>query len=201
MNSPASPSPERGAPEMTQVETPDFWRPLVIPAIVVVVGLLIAWGLFAHFGRTAPDASGRIVKQVIYPVQVESADAAPEPGMAGAVDQPQETVVLVQARVTNVSQKPITIFDIVQDVKLNGTVNQSFAANSEEIDRLFQRFPDLASMRMPLLARHQVIAPGQSAEGLMVFSYPWSQDQWNQSKNEHIVVSFQTGPALTIAPQ
>jgi hypothetical protein len=183
---------------MTQVETPDFWRPLVVPAIIVIVGLLIAWALFAHYGRTKPNASGTILKQVVYPVQVESADAAPEPGMAGAVDQPQETIVLVQARITNVSRKPVSVFDIVQDIKLNGTVNQSFAANPEEIDRLFQRFPDLAGMRMPLLARHQVIDPGQSAEGLMVFSYPWSQDQWNQGKDEHVVVSFQTGPALTI---
>jgi len=201
MNSPESSLPSFGTQEMDQIEPPSPWRPLVVPAIIVIVGLAICWALFAHFGRSKPDASGVILRQVVYPVQVDSAVSQPEPGMAGTPDQQSETIILVQARVTNISKKPLNIFDMVADVNVNGAGNQSFAALPEDIDRMFQRFPDLAGMRMQPLARHQEIAPGQSAEGLVVFSYPWSQQQWSQRKNAHMIVSFQNGRSLVLPLQ
>ena len=203
MNSPASNSPNIGALEMDQMEPPSPWRPLVVPAIIVIVGLCIAWALFAHFGRSKPDASGAILRQVAYPVQVNAADNQPEqPGMTGSATEPQnEMIVLVQARVTNISKSPLTIFDMESDFKLEGANNQSSAALPEDVDRLFQRFPDLASSRAPLLARHQVIAPGQSAEGLMVFNYAWSKQQWDDRKDAHTVISFQNGRPLSLPLQ
>lgn len=54
---PSAQTPNVGALEMDEIEPADPWRPLVTPAIIVVVVLAIAWALFAHFGRTKPDAS------------------------------------------------------------------------------------------------------------------------------------------------
>jgi len=190
-----------GALEMAQIEPESPWRPLLIPAIVVIVGLAIAWALFAHFGRSTPDASGVVLRQVVYPVQIDAAESQTDPGMAGTSAEQNETIVLVQARVTNISRNPLTVFDMVADVKLAGDNNQSAAALPEDIDRLFQRFPDLAGVRMQPFARHQVIAPGQSAEGLMVFNYAWTQQQWNQRKDPHAVISFQNGRSLTLPLQ
>ena len=183
------------------MEPQNWWRPLLIPAIIVIVGLAIAWALFAHFGRSKPDASGVVLKQVVYPVQVNAVDTQPEPGMAGTQPAQDEIIVLVQARVTNISKHPLTIFDMMEDVKMHGTSNQSIGALPEDIDRLFQRFPNLESARTQPLARHQVIAPGKSAEGLMVFNYAWSQQQWNQRKDAHLVISFQDGRPLTLPLQ
>jgi hypothetical protein len=201
MNSPESSSPSPGVQEMEQLEPLNPWRPLVIPAIVVIVGLAIAWALFAHFGRSKPDASGVVMREVVYPVQVDAGTSQPEPGMEGTLAEQDEMILLVQLRLTNVGTKPQTVFDIVANVKLDGANNQSYAALPEDIDRLFQRFPDLAGMRMTPLSRHQVVAPGQSAEGLMVFNYAWSQQQWNQSKNRQIVISFQNGRSLILPLQ
>ena len=177
------------------------WRPLVVPAIIVIVGLAIAWALFAYFGRSKPDASGTVLRTLVYPVQVDAAVAQADQGMPGANPAQDETILLVQARVTNVSQQPLAIFDMNADIKLSGDNNRSAAAMPEDIDRLMQRFPELTSMRMQPLARHQIIAPGQSAEGLMVFAYPWTKEQWSQRQNAHIVVSFQTGRPLTLPLQ
>ncbi len=121
--------------------------------------------------------------------------------MAGATPEQDEMILLVEARITNISRGPLTIFDINSDIKLQGANNESTAALPEDIDRLFQRFPDLATGRMKPLSRHQVIAPGQSVEGLMVFNYAWSQQQWNQRKNAHVVISFQNGRPLTLPLQ
>lgn len=192
-----------GGLEMDEIEPADPWRPLLIPAIVVVIGLAIAWGLFAHFGRDKPSASGAVLRQLVYPVQVDSGQSPQGPGMPGSLPAQEETVLLVQARVTNVTKQPISIFDLVAQVKLPGesTGDHSSAALPEDIDRVMQRFPELNSMNMAPLTRHTVIAPGASAQGLMVFAYPWSKQQWDQHQTAQIVVSFQRGQSLVLPLQ
>lgn len=183
---------------MVLVDPPSSWRPLLVPALIVAVGLAVAWLLFAHFGQSKPDAIGSIVQQVVYPVQVNQEETQADPGMGGVPQAQNETIVLVVARVTNIGPKPLTIFDMVSEVKLDDATNQSIDALPEDMDRLFQRFPDLAAMNGAPLARRQVIQPGQSAQGLMVFNYAWSQQQWNRSKDRRIVVSFQDGRPVSI---
>lgn len=198
MDSPASSPLNLNAPELTQVDPPGALRSLLVPAVVVIVGLVIAGMLFAHFGRSKPDASGAILRQTVYPVQVDPGVAPDQPGMAGAVAEQDEIILLVQARVTNVGQKPLTLFDMVSNVRLDRADNQSSAALSEDVDRMFQRFPDLASMHMQPLSRHQVIPPGQSADGLLVFNYPWSKQQWDKHQKAEVVVSFENGRSLVL---
>jgi len=201
MNSPASSPPNLNAPQLIQVDPPSGLRSLVVPALIVIVGLVIAGMLFAHYGRTKPDAAGSVLRQAVYPVQVDPGSAAQDPGMAGATPEQDETILLVQARVTNISQKPLTIFDMVADVRMGGSDSQSTAALPEDIDRMFQRFPDLAALHMQPLSRHLVLAPGQSADGLMVFNYPWTKQQWDQHKKAQVVVSFENGQSLVVPLQ
>jgi hypothetical protein len=200
MNSSASSSPTVRVPEL-ELDPPNPWRPYLVPAIIVIIGLAIAWALFAHFGRAKPDASGVVLRQMAYPVQVDAGTSQPEPGMEGTSAEQDEMILLVQLRVKNISPNPLTIFDMVADAKLAGTSNRSSDALPEDIDRLFQRFPDLSGMRMQPLSRHQVIAPGQSVEGLMVFNYAWTQQQWNQSKDRRTIISFQNGRSLILPLQ
>ncbi|MHB1936672.1 MAG: hypothetical protein ACYCOR_08810 [Acidobacteriaceae bacterium] len=192
-----------GALEMDEIEPTDPWRPLVVPAIVVIVGLAIAWVLFAHFGRSKPDATAAMLRQFVYQVQVDSGESPQGPGMPGTLPQQVETVVLVQARVTNIGKQPLTIFDLVSDVKLGDEAfgSESSAALPADIDRFMQRFPQLMSMNMAPLTRHTVIPPGGSAEGLMVFAYPWTKQQWNQRKDAHIIVSFERGRSVMLPLQ
>ncbi|MGH9617477.1 MAG: hypothetical protein ACRD28_12115 [Acidobacteriaceae bacterium] len=192
-----------GGLEMDEMEPADPWRPLLVPAIVVIVGLAIAWALFAHFGRDKPSASGAVLRQVVFPVQVDSGQSPEGPGMPGSTPEQDETILLVQARVTNITKQPLTIFDLVAEVTLPGqsTGDRSSAALPEDIDRVMQRFPELNSMNSTPLTRHTVIAPGASAQGLMVFAYPWPKKQWDQHKNAQVVVSFQRGHSLVLPLQ
>jgi hypothetical protein len=196
-------TPNVGALEMDEIEPTDPWRPLVVPAIIVIVGLAIAWALFAHFGRSKPDASATLLRQFVYQVQVASGESPQGPGMPGTVPEQDETVVLVQARVTNISKDPLTIFDLVSDVKMPGqaTGDQSSAALPGDIDRFMQRFPQLTAMSMAPLMRHTVIPPGGSTEGLMVFAYPWTKAQWTQRKSGQVIISFQHGRSVALPLQ
>ncbi len=201
--SPSARTPNVGGLEMDEIEPTEPWRPLVVPAIIVVVGLAIAWALFAHFGRTKPDASATLLRQYVYQVQVDSGESPQGPGMPGTLPEQDETVVLVQARVTNISKDPLTIFDLVSDVKMprQSTGDQSSAALPEDIDRFMQRFPQLTAMKMDPLTRHTVIPPGGSAQGLMVFAYPWNKAQWTQHKSGQIIISFQHGQSVALPLQ
>ncbi|HZC43573.1 MAG TPA: hypothetical protein VE195_05320 [Acidobacteriaceae bacterium] len=188
---------------MDEIEPVEPWRPLLVPAIIVVVGLAIAWGFFAHFGRSKPDATATFLRQYVYQVQVDSGESPQGPGMPGALPEQDETVVLVQARVTNISKDPLTLFDMVADVKMPGqsSGDQSSAALPGDIDRFMQRFPQLTSMNMAPLTRHTVIPAGGSVEGLMVFAYPWTKAQWTQRKSGQVVISFQHGRSVALPLQ
>lgn len=200
---PSAQTPNVGALEMDEIEPADPWRPLVTPAIIVVVVLAIAWALFAHFGRTKPDASATLIRQYAYQVQVDSGESPQGPGMPGKLPEQDETVLLVQARVTNISKNPLTLFDLVSDVKMPGQANgdESSAALPGDIDRFMQRFPQLTAMSMPALTRHTVIPPGGSVEGLMVFAYPWTKPQWTSRKSGQVIISFQHGQSVALPLQ
>lgn len=200
MDSPEYSSSIPGSPELEQIEPPNAWRPLVMPAVIVIIGLAIAWALFAHFGRSKPIATGTVLQQTAYPVSLD-APAPADGGTVATTPTQNETILLVRARVTNIGRRPLTIFDLASDIKLDGNNNQSSAAMPEDVDRLFERFPDLAAARTPLLTRHQVIQPGQSAEGLMVFNYAWTPQQWAQHKDGHVAVSFENGASLILPMQ
>lgn len=117
--------------------------------------------------------------------------------MPGTAAEQDELIILLQLEVKNVSQKPLTIFDLVGNVSLPGSHRQSFAALPEDIDRVMARFPNLTYMQTSPLARHQVIAPGQTVQGLVVFNYPLTKDQWDKRKTAQITVSFEQGRSLT----
>jgi hypothetical protein len=200
---PSAQTPNVGGLEMDEIEPADPWRPLLVPAVIVAVGLGIVWALFAHFGRAKPDAAATMLRQYIYQVQVDSGESPQGPGMPGATPEKDETVVLVQARVNNISKDPLTLFDLVSDVKMPGQSagDQSSAALPEDIDRFMQRFPQLQSMSMAPLMRHTVIPPGGSVEGLMVFAYPWTKAQWTSRKNGQVIISFQHGRSVALPLQ
>ncbi|HTU52154.1 MAG TPA: hypothetical protein VMF56_16305 [Acidobacteriaceae bacterium] len=200
---PSARTPNVGALEMDEIEPTEPWRPLVVPGIIVVIGLCIAWAFFAYFGRSKPDASASLLRQYVYQVQVDSGASPQGPGMPGALPEQDETVVLVQARVNNISKYPLTLFDLVSDVKMPGqsSGDESSAALPEDIDRFMQRFPQLTAMNMAPLTRHTVIPPGGSVEGLMVFAYPWTKAQWTQRKSGQVIISFQHGRSVALPLQ
>jgi hypothetical protein len=55
---------------------------------------------------------------------------------------------------------------------------------------------------MDPLRRNIEIPPGQSVDGLVVFSYPLSRDQWNSRKSMQVTISFKGAKDVTLnAPQ
>ena len=203
MNTHTPPDSNASMHEFEPDETPGFFRrnrwtilTLLIAAIISAAGMVVWYG---HMGTLKPVATGTILRMSTFPMHASTEDNG-GPGMPGQALNQDQLLILAQVRVTNVSKTPITIFD------LNGLLLQgqeqttSLGANGTDIHRLFQAFPALAPMDAPPLERKTTIAPGQSAEGLIVFNYGLTPQQWQQRQGFEMRISFELGPTLVLKP-
>ena len=63
-------------------------------------------------------------------------------------------------------------------------------AGNKDMDRVFQAYPSLVYLRGEPIHRDITLTPGQSAEGLAIFNFPISKEQWNTLQTAKVVVSF-----------
>ncbi len=167
---------------------------LVIAALVSAAGMVVWYG---HMGTLQPVAQGKILRLSTFPMHASTENDGGS-GMPGQALNQDQLLILAQVQVTNVSKKPITIFDL-NGLLLQGQVQTtSLGANETDIHRLFQAFPALAPMDAPPLERKTSIAPGQSAQGLVVFNYGLTPQQWQQRTSFEMHISFELGPTLVL---
>ncbi|HEX4019894.1 MAG TPA: hypothetical protein VHX63_02015 [Acidobacteriaceae bacterium] len=199
MNSSTSPTPKLTEPHIRLVDPPHPFRVYAVPiaiGFVITCIAMVTW--FLRMGIVHPVANGTLVRLMTYPVQTFSDPDGQGPGMPGAPEDQVQVIALAQVQIKNISKKPLEIFDLNSKLTLPQDQRTSLGATPNDIDRLFQRYPDLAPLRMEPLARHQVILPGQTAEGLVVFNYPITQDQWNLRRDFKVTVSFDQGLSVIL---
>ena len=215
MNTPSFPTPNSSAPDPEQDDSlrarlcrflpcpllQEYGLPILIALAVTSIGMVL---FYTGVGTVAPVASGSLARLTMYPIHpvfnpnADSDPNTPGPGMPGAPLDQDQVIVLGQVQVKNISKAPLDIFDLSAQLTLPQEQQSSSGASPTDIDRLFQGFPDLAPMRMQPLLRRQVIPPGQTAEGLVAFHYPITQQQWQQRRKFQITVSFDNGPSLVL---
>jgi hypothetical protein len=112
-------------------------------------------------------------------------------------------MVLAHVRLHNPNQAPIRIEDDWAIVTLpNGETRRSLAANSSDFDKVFVAYPQLAPLRMEPLRRDTLIQPGQTVDGLVIFSYPLSREQWDSRKSMQLTLELDNAKDVTLtAPQ
>lgn len=170
--------------------------PVVIGLIVTSIAMVL---FYTRMRGVAAVASGSVVQLTIYPMHPVVDPDMPGPGMPGAPLDQDQVIVFAEVQVKNLSHNPLEIFDLAATMKSQQLDPQrSLGASPVDVDRLFQAFPEIAHLRAPLLLRHVVIAPGQSATGQVVFNYPISKQEWNQRSGFQIKVSFENGPSLVL---
>jgi hypothetical protein len=165
---------------------------LIISSLVVVVWI--------RFERKTPVATGDIARVSIYPVQARIAGGnAGTPGMEGQDQIINQLLVFAHVRLHNPNTAPITIVDDWAIVTLpNGETRRSLGASTADFDKVFQAYPQLAPLRMDALRRDIQIQPGQSVDGLVVFSYPLSREEWDSRKSMEVTISFNGAKDVTL---
>jgi len=169
----------------------------ILIALVISALAVVAW---VRFERKTPVATGEVARVSIYPVQAKiTGGAAGTPGMQGQDEIINQMLVFAHVRLHNPNSAPITIVDDWAVITLaDGQTSRSMAASQVDFEKVFQAYPQLAPMRMDPLRRDLKIEPGQSVEGLIVFSYPLSRDDWTKRKAMQVTVTFNGAKDVTL---
>jgi hypothetical protein len=185
---------------LAQVDEPtNYGRVALRVLIALILSSLIVF-IWVRFGRKTPVATGEIARIAIYPVQAKiSGGAAGLAGQQGQDEVVNQLLVFAHVRLHNPNKAPITIIDDWGIVTMaDGSLQRTIGASTADFDKVFQAYPQLAPMRMDPLRRDTQIQPGQSLDGMVVFSYPISRDDWDKRKSMQVTVSFNGAKDVTL---
>jgi hypothetical protein len=108
-------------------------------------------------------------------------------------------LVLTPVKIENTSDQPFSIFDLSGVVRLGDAEYESADVSPEDFQRVFQFYPDLSPYQQEPLLRNSVIQPGQTLEGLLVFNYQLSEEQWDQRTSFQVRASFDHGRDIVLS--
>lgn len=178
-------------PNLAQVDPPHPFRSALKTLIIATIAVSLAIGLYVYLGQKPPVAAGTILTMNLYPVHtlVNSGNGAE--GMQGSGEYYDQLLILTKIKITNQTDIPLFLQDVSSTIKLpDGSEQTNVTASDHDMDRVFQAYPSLAYLRSDSVHRDITLSPGQSVQGLAIFNYPISKDQWNTLQSAKVVVSF-----------
>jgi hypothetical protein len=111
--------------------------------------------------------------------------------MAGTSESNDQVIILTKIKIRNQTNIPLFVQDIGSAIKLpDGSEQTNVAASDKDMDRVFQAYPSLSYLRGDPIPRDITLSPGQSAEGLAIFNYPITKEQWDTLQTAKVVVQF-----------
>jgi hypothetical protein len=179
-------------PHLEQVDPPHPFKSIFKALVIAAILVTIAIGLYVFLAQKPPVASGEVLATTVYPIHtVLSNGGGNQQGMAGSAESYDQLLVLSKVRIRNQTDIPLFLQDIRSSIKLpDGTEQENVAASDNDMNRVFQAYPSLAYLRSPTIGRDLTLTPGQFAEGLVIFNYPITKDQWDKLQTAKVVVSF-----------
>jgi hypothetical protein len=179
-------------PNMAQVDPPHPFKSALKNLVIAAIVVSIALGLYVYLGQRPPVASGEILASTVYPVHTSiNNGAGGNDGMAGSSESYDQVIVLTKIRIRNQTDIPLFVQDIGSAIKLpDGSQQTNVAASDKDADRVFQAYPSLSYLRADPIPRDITLSPGQAAEGLAIFNYPITKEQWDTLQTAKVVVQF-----------
>jgi hypothetical protein len=188
-------------PNLAQVDPPHPFKAAVKTLVIAAVVMSIALGLYAYLGQRPPVASGEVLSVTVYPVHNETNNGGKaDTGMAGSTEYSDQVLILAKIRARNQTDIPLFMQDIGMTIKLpDGSEETNVAASDKDMDRVFTAYPSLGYLRAPPIQRDLTLNPGQFAEGLAVFNFSISKEQWDSLQTAKVVVEFMHQKNLELA--
>jgi hypothetical protein len=179
-------------PNMAQVDPPHPFKSALKTVVIAAIVVSIALALYVYLGQKPPVASGEVLAATVYPVHATiNNGAGGNDGMAGSSESIDQVIILTKIRVRNQTDIPLFMQDIGSSIKLpDGTEQTNVAASDQDMKRVFEAYPSLSYLRADPIHRDITLSPGQVAEGLAIFNYPITKDQWDTLQTAKVVVQF-----------
>jgi hypothetical protein len=178
-------------PNLAQVDPPHPFKSALKTIVIAALVVSILLALYVYLGQRPPVASGEVLATTTYPVHTVINNGSGDSGMQGSSESYDQLLILTKIKIRNQTDIPLFLQDISSTIKLpDGSEQENVAANDQDIDRVFQAYPSLSYLRAGSIHRDITLNPGESAEGLEIFNFPLSKDQWNKLQTAKVVVSF-----------
>jgi hypothetical protein len=179
-------------PNMAQVDPPHPFKSALKTLVIAAIVVTIALALYVYLGQKPPVASGEVLASTVYPVHSTiNNGAGGNDGMAGTSKSYDQVIVLTKVRIRNQTDIPLFLEDVGSAIKLpDGSEQTNVAASNQDMDRVFQAYPSLGYLRADPIHRDITLTPGQAVEGLAIFNYPITKEQWDTLQTAKVVVQF-----------
>ena len=202
MSSPASPEmkkPEPGrydaghVPMSEELDSPRWNLPPIVPVLVAAAVLGTILAIYLVSSKKPPTSTGSVTRVVALPLHIESKGSI-APGQEGTLDQNIEkrdsVLVNIALDVKNAIGKPMYIKNIEGKLLAEkGEFNDS-AAPASDYERIVQAYPQLAIPGAKPLQSESSIAANANQQGVVVFSFPISREDWDKRKSLEATVNF-----------
>lgn len=210
MSSPASPEMKKPesrrydaghVPMSEELDSPRWSLPPIVPVLVAAAVLGTIIGIYLLSSRKPPTSNGSATRVVALPLHIESKGSI-APGQEGTLDQNIEkrdsVLVNIALDVKNAIGKPMYIKNIEGKlVAEKGEYNDS-AAPASDYERIVQAYPQLGIPGAKPLQSESSIAANTNQQGVVIFSFPISREDWDKRKTLQAIVNFYDHAPLVI---
>jgi hypothetical protein len=178
-------------PHLAQVDPPHPFRSALKTIVIAAIVVSIALGLYVYLGQKPPVAAGEILTMNLYPVHALINSGGGPEGMQGQGEYYDQLLILAKIRIRNQTDIPLFMQDISATIKLpDGSEQVNVTAADKDMDRVFQAYPSLSYLRADSIRRDTTLNPGQSVQGLTIFNFPITKEQWDTLQSAKVVVSL-----------
>jgi hypothetical protein len=171
---------------------------LLAPVLIafVVLGIVLALVLRYTPHKTA-DLT--ITKAAVYPAHtVFKSDSI----LVGRDRAQDDLYVLVNLRIEDRLNLPIFLKDFTATLTTaDGVELHTSATEQQDFGTLYESFPALKSLSWEPLPRETLIAPGKSAEGMVLLHFPVTAEVWDRRRSAVLSVDlYHQGPIRITIP-
>jgi hypothetical protein len=173
---------------------------LVIAGIVAAVLVSIAIAIYMIAGEKPPAAVGEVISVTAHPMHQDTTGVD-----ANGAPMPKETydqvLVFAHIKLHNQSKQPLFLRQILSNVTLDDGILSSYAAIPADYERIFQAYPQLASIHGKPLPTDTTIQSGDTLEGDFVSAFRISKEQWDARKSLNFNIGLRYQPDLVLTPK
>lgn len=178
-------------PNLAQIDPPHPFRSAIKALVIAALTVTIAIAIYVYLGQKPPVAAGEVLTMNLYPVHTLINSGGGSEGMQGQGEYYDQLLILAKVKVRNQTDIPLFLQDVSSTIKLpDGSEQVNTTAGDKDMDRVFQAYPSLKYLREDTIHRDITLSPGESVQGLCIFNFPITKDQWNTLQYAKVVVSF-----------
>lgn len=176
----------------SQAERRNFLGPILIAlAVLAIAGV----GIYLYLPHRVTDLS--ITHIAVLPTHTVFQTGS---RVVGHETETQDVLyVMPTVRIDDKLHVPLFVSDITASLTTSDdTVLTASAITHNDIDNVSMAFPAIKPLLTTPLLRESSIQPGNSAEGMVLFDFPITQDVWNSRKSATVTVEFYHQGSFTI---